>query len=50
MSLLRTLYHWARWHYYRVALNNVHPTNPDIVLISRRLCESRAVVKEYLHG
>jgi hypothetical protein len=46
--MLRALYHWCRMHYYRIALDHIHPTNPDMVLLSRRYIESRDIFNAFL--
>jgi hypothetical protein len=47
--MLRALYHWCRLHYYRIALDNIHPTNPDMLLLSQRFIESRNVIASFLN-
>jgi hypothetical protein len=46
--MLRALFHFVRMQYYRIALDHVHPTNPDMLLLSQRFIASRNVVDSFL--
>jgi len=37
-------FHWARYHYYRIAVNHTGPVHPDAFLLSERMRYSRAVI------
>lgn len=48
MEIFFVLWHWLRKHYYGIALDHIHPTNPDMLLISQRYIHSRNIVARYL--
>lgn len=42
------LWHWAREHYYRIALDHIGHNHPESWLITQRLLQSRVRVNDFL--